>query len=68
MRKADYALLARTIAKRLQYARSMQNGALTEARREYAAGYVLACERIAREFAGSASVDPAAFLRACGIE
>lgn len=67
MRKADYAHLAAEIHKRLHYGRSMQRAALTKERREYADGYVQACERIAQGFVNGASVDRAAFLRACGI-
>lgn len=62
MRKADYATLARIIREtREHYANpKLGDGHATQA--------VEAVEHVARAFADAASVDRAAFLKACGIE
>lgn len=63
MRKADYAALAAIIKEQGDRLRDAQNShawEIAKARKD-------AAEDIARQFAGRASVDRAAFLRACGI-
>lgn len=62
MRKADYSLLARIIKERHAAAQRLSQSNPTYSAR------VEEQESIAREFAAQASVDRAAFLKACGIE
>lgn len=58
MRKIDYQLLAELIRYELHIYRGLSSGAAR----------VDSLERIARQFAEKASVNKAAFLKACGIE
>lgn len=59
MRKADYQKLAEIVSRDLRILRNDQD--------DRAVGERNALQRIAREFAASASVDAAAFLTACGM-
>lgn len=68
MRKADYAALADIIRTyRAQHAAS-RDVAASSAEQSHHIRTLSALECVARDFANSASVDKAAFLRACGIE
>ena len=63
MRKADYNALAAIVA---QHIRVLNNGVgHNDEQREYAISIL---KSVTRNFAQSASVDKAAFLKACGIE
>jgi len=58
MRKADYITLAELIRDELRTYRPLSSGAAR----------VDSLERVARQFAQRASVNGAAFLKACGID
>lgn len=63
MRKVDYAVLAGLVKEtRIHYSAHPKNG------NRHCTEAVEAVEHVAREFAAQASVDRAAFLKACGIE
>lgn len=62
MRKADY----RHLADIMRHAQAAGRGVTYSA--EFKRGYLAALEAVARQFANRASVDPRAFLKACGIE
>lgn len=73
MRKADYATLARLIRDQLATARDQKDAArqnLPGASAQWTRGDELETRAtlLAREFASSASVDKAAFLKACGVD
>lgn len=67
MRKIDYQHLAEAIRKEIESAKTWLSDA-DELNIACARGRAGAAERVAREFARTASVDRAAFLKACGIE
>lgn len=69
MRKADYETLARLIAReRDEMARALVHAA--EGSEAFAVAHArgAAVADLARDFSRCASVDPAQFLRACGLE
>lgn len=67
MRKADYATLARTIARDItEYDRAIRDTNDDRLRMLASAGRT-ALRNLAVDFARSASIDRAAWLRACGI-
>ncbi len=64
MRKSDYAALAAIIKEQTKLHSSAKNGAEWERANQSK----LCAIRIARNFADKASVNPAEFLKACGID
>ena len=71
MRKKDYEILAASVAKHRGKAEVSRNIAQAENNPELARAHASAmecAEAIAQTFARFASVDKAAFLKACGIE
>jgi len=66
MRKADYLALAMLIKRDRDNAYGIAN--TDPEHRAACTAEADALERLARSFARVASVDPAAFLQACGIE
>jgi hypothetical protein len=61
MRKADYQLLAQSIREKLNESNEVASPHI----RAFAVSLLT---ELARDFAASASVDRAAFLKACGID
>jgi len=69
MRKADYATLAQLIREGHAFATVQRDSADVDSdTKRYHQGRADACAGIARRFAQRASVDPAEFLKACGID
>lgn len=68
MRKADYSALADIIRKGHAAALQLRAAALSESRRMFAEGQDESLQHLAQQFASRASVDRAAFLKACGME
>jgi len=75
MRKADYATLARLIKDRREVHTELHSEA-SKTPDSIGRGHAIthhlgalgALDSVARAFASSASVDPAEFLRACGLD
>lgn len=69
MRKTDYALLARIIAKQRADELAVLNDPRASERQQYGASIALLRLRdVAIAFAQGASVNASEFLRACGLE
>lgn len=68
MRKADYTALATEIRCSIAFADVQKESTTREENVQYYTGRADALRHLAREFAARASVDRAAFLKACGID
>ena len=68
MRKADYALLATELRCAIAFAATQKDATTRQENATHYQGRIDALQQLAREFAARASVDKAAFLKACGID
>jgi hypothetical protein len=68
MRKIDYTKTAAYYRHHIAYYESMRNNAITEDRKQYADGALMASAAAAKYFADNLAVDKPEFLKACGLK